>query len=51
VASLLAKPVLVDLRNIYPEEEAARAGLAYYGVGRAMGPNGNKSLRRRSTDQ
>jgi hypothetical protein len=25
---------LVDLRNIYPEEEVSRAGLIYTGVGR-----------------
>ena len=35
VAELMAEPVLVDLRNIYPEEEVARAGLRYHGVGRA----------------
>ena len=34
VAALLASPILVDLRNIYPPEEAFRAGLAYTGVGR-----------------
>ncbi|AGH49858.1 UDP-glucose-6-dehydrogenase [Sphingomonas sp. MM-1] len=34
IAGLLAAPVLVDLRNIYPPEEALRAGLRYTGVGR-----------------
>jgi UDPglucose 6-dehydrogenase len=31
---VMARPVLVDLRNIYRPEEAARAGFAYEGVGR-----------------
>ena len=35
IASSLAAPVLVDLRNIYSAEEAARAGLAYHSIGRA----------------
>ena len=34
VAKLLRTPVLVDLRNVYPPEEAARAGLAYTSIGR-----------------
>jgi UDPglucose 6-dehydrogenase len=34
VKSLLTSPVLVDLRNIYPREEAERAGFQYTGVGR-----------------
>lgn len=34
VKSLLSQPVLVDLRNIYPPEDVARAGLAYTSVGR-----------------
>jgi UDPglucose 6-dehydrogenase len=32
--SVMARPVLVDLRNIYQPEEAARAGFAYESVGR-----------------
>jgi len=32
---VMAKPVLVDLRNIYEPEEIARAGFAYESVGRA----------------
>ncbi|WP_340313065.1 UDP-glucose dehydrogenase family protein [Rhizorhabdus argentea] len=35
IASLMNDPVLVDLRNIYPDHEARRAGLSYTGVGRA----------------
>ena len=34
VAALLNEPVLVDLRNVYPPEEARRAGLQYTGIGR-----------------
>ncbi|PTQ12343.1 UDP-glucose 6-dehydrogenase [Sphingomonas oleivorans] len=34
IAMLLARPLLVDLRNIYPAAEVERAGLAYHGVGR-----------------
>jgi UDPglucose 6-dehydrogenase len=33
--SVMERPVLVDLRNIYRPEEAARAGFYYEGVGRA----------------
>ena len=35
IATLLRQPVLVDLRNIYPEEQATKAGLRYHGIGRA----------------
>jgi len=35
IAATLNAPVLVDLRNIYPEEEVTRAGLRYTGIGRA----------------
>jgi UDPglucose 6-dehydrogenase len=34
LAGLLASPVMVDLRNVYPPELAARAGLRYHGIGR-----------------
>ena len=34
LAEKLAGKVLVDLRNVYDREEAERAGLAYFGVGR-----------------
>ncbi|SNS58284.1 UDP-glucose dehydrogenase [Sphingomonas laterariae] len=37
VAGLLAHPALIDLRNVYPPEEARRAGLVYTGVGRGDG--------------
>lgn len=33
VAEVLTQPILVDLRNIYSREEAARAGLTYHGIG------------------
>ncbi len=36
LAAILKEPVLVDLRNIYPEEDARRAGLRYTGIGRAV---------------
>ncbi len=32
---VMERPVLVDLRNVYPPEEVARAGFAYESVGRA----------------
>ncbi|MGF9693943.1 MULTISPECIES: UDP-glucose dehydrogenase family protein [unclassified Rhizobium] len=32
--TLMAQPVLVDLRNVYPQEEVTRHGLRYCGVGR-----------------
>jgi UDPglucose 6-dehydrogenase len=35
VARLLAKPVLVDLRNIFKPEAAESAGMTYHSVGRA----------------
>ena len=34
VAAAMRGSVLVDLRNVYDREEAERAGLTYYGVGR-----------------
>ncbi len=35
VKSLLKKPVMVDLRNIYNPDEMAAAGFSYTGIGRA----------------
>jgi len=35
IAGLLTTPLLVDLRNIYPPEDVAAAGLRYHGVGKA----------------
>jgi len=32
--AVMAAPVLVDLRNVYPAEEARRHGFRYTGVGR-----------------
>ncbi len=34
IKSLLAEPLLIDLRNIYPPEGAARYGLIYHSIGR-----------------
>jgi UDPglucose 6-dehydrogenase len=34
IATIMACPVIVDLRNIYSEEEAKRSGFLYCGVGR-----------------
>ena len=36
LAGAMATPVLVDLRNVYPPAEAARAGLRYSSIGRPM---------------
>ena len=36
IAAAMAGKVLVDLRNIYPPEEALEAGLDWHGVGRPM---------------
>ncbi|QLC23669.1 UDP-glucose/GDP-mannose dehydrogenase family protein [Parasphingopyxis algicola] len=33
IAGILTQPILVDLRNIYSPNEAARAGLKYHGIG------------------
>ena len=35
VKGLLSQPLMIDLRNIYPEEEVRDAGFDYYSVGRA----------------
>jgi UDPglucose 6-dehydrogenase len=34
IKSLLANPVLIDLRNIYLPDEATRHGLIYHSIGR-----------------
>jgi UDPglucose 6-dehydrogenase len=34
IKAAMRQPVIVDLRNIYPPEEAARHGFAYTGIGR-----------------
>ena len=34
LAARMAQPILVDLRNVYPPEDAAAAGLTWSGVGR-----------------
>jgi UDPglucose 6-dehydrogenase len=33
--TVMAQPVLVDLRNVYRPDEVARRGFLYEGVGRA----------------
>ncbi len=32
---VMERPVLVDLRNVYPPEQVARAGFAYESIGRS----------------
>ena len=34
VAQVMRGKTLVDLRNVYDRDDATRAGLAYFGVGR-----------------
>jgi len=34
LAGIMRQPVMVDLRNIYPPEEAEAAGFAWHGIGR-----------------
>jgi UDPglucose 6-dehydrogenase len=36
IAGVMRGKALVDLRNVYEKDEAERAGLAYYGVGRGL---------------
>ncbi len=36
IASLMAEPVLFDLRNVYSGPEAEAAGLAYFAIGRRV---------------
>jgi UDPglucose 6-dehydrogenase len=38
IAGAMRGKALVDLRNVYEKDEAERAGLAYYGVGRGLPP-------------
>ena len=38
IKSAMKTPVMVDLRNIYPPEEAAKYGFTYTGIGRATIP-------------
>jgi UDPglucose 6-dehydrogenase len=35
LAKTMVQPILVDLRNVYPPEDAEAAGLRWYGIGRA----------------
>jgi len=35
---IMARPVLVDLRNVYRPEQIARHGFAYEGIGRSKAP-------------
>ena len=36
LATTMATPLLVDLRNVYQPDEAAKAGLAYVGIGKPI---------------
>ena len=45
----MARPVLVDLRNIYRAEEVARHGFVYESVGRPRGDIPGVDLARRAT--
>jgi UDPglucose 6-dehydrogenase len=38
IAQTMRGNVLVDLRNVYDKDEAERAGLRYFGVGRGVPP-------------
>jgi UDPglucose 6-dehydrogenase len=38
IKSAMKAPVMVDLRNVYPPEEAEKYGFAYTGIGRAAAP-------------
>ncbi len=37
LASTMAAPVLIDLRNVYPPEEVEAAGLVWHGIGKGRG--------------
>lgn len=43
VKQLLARPVLVDLRNIYRAQDMTKRGFTYVGVGRAGVPDGGET--------
>ncbi len=38
LATIMAQPILVDLRNVYPPEEVEAAGLRWHGVGKPERP-------------
>ena len=38
LATIMAQPILVDLRNVYPSEEVEAAGLRWHGVGKPERP-------------
>jgi UDPglucose 6-dehydrogenase len=48
VRELMSGNVLVDLRNVYPEELAVQAGFVYHGIGRTAPPVGQLTTKRRS---
>jgi UDPglucose 6-dehydrogenase len=46
IAGSMRTPILIDLRNVYPPEDVASAGLEWHGVGRGKSPgadDGNRS--------
>jgi UDPglucose 6-dehydrogenase len=44
MASVMNEPTLVDLRNIYPDHEARRAGFAYTGLGRGLSEDSGRRV-------
>jgi UDPglucose 6-dehydrogenase len=46
LAASMRGDTLVDLRNVYDREEAVRAGLDYFGVGRGEAPGARNVWRR-----
>ena len=44
LAKVMAQPVFVDLRNVYPPEDVEQAGLRWHGVGRAPRPDPRASV-------
>jgi UDPglucose 6-dehydrogenase len=47
VRTLLRRPLVIDLRNIYTPDEMAAAGFAYHSIGRPLGEPGGEPM----TDQ
>jgi UDPglucose 6-dehydrogenase len=51
VKTLLRRPLVIDLRNVYPPEEMTAAGVVYHSIGRPVGEAGGEPAEHQSSGQ